>query len=154
MGLPMQRVLVYTPLSQKSQLAAVLGQGGAEGISVQCIDEAEATRRRPDLVIWVTRAFNDTGALAREALALDQRWHPAPFLLVLQGPIQPGGLPLGELPIAGILQNPDAPTLRHALPVLIGGGRVFDVHTRHAVAAEEHRGLNGVFSQGLTQIQT
>ena len=154
MGLPMQRVLVYTPLSQKSQLAAVLGQGRAEGISVQCIDEAEATRRRPDLVIWVTRAFNDTGALAREALALDQRWHPAPFLLVLQGPIQPGGLPLGELPIAGILQNPDAPTLRHALPVLIGGGRVFDVHTRHAVAAEEHRGLNGVFSQGLTQIQT
>ena len=153
MGSLMQRVLVYAPLSQKKQLAAVLGQGGADSVPVQCIDEAEATQRRPDLVVWVTQASNDTGALAQEALALDQRWHPAPFLLMLRGPIQPGGLPLGELPIAGILQNPDAPTLRRALPVLMGGGRVFDVHTGHAAPAGEHRGLNGVFSQGLAQIQ-
>ena len=153
MGLLMPRVLVYTPPGQKKQLAAILGRGGPEGGPVQCIDEAEAHQRRPDLVIWVTRASDDTGALAREALALDQRWHPAPFLLVLQGPVQPGGLPLGELPLAGVLQNPDAPTLRQALPVLISGGRVFDVHSRHAAPAEEHRGLNGVFSQGLAQIQ-
>ncbi|MYF36720.1 MAG: DUF3685 domain-containing protein [Synechococcus sp. SB0678_bin_12] len=154
MGLLMQRVLVYGPPSRKKQLAAVLGQGVAEGVPVQCVDETGATRQRPDLVIWVTQASSDTGALAREALALDQRWHPAPLLLVLHGPIQPGGLPLGELPIAGILQNPDAPTLRQALPVLMGGGRVFDVHTPPAAAAAgEHRGLNGVFSQGLTQIQ-
>ena len=153
MGSLMRRVLVYTPLSQKKQLAAVLGQSGVEGVPVQCIDETEATRRRPDLVIWVTQASNDTGALAQEALALDQRWHPAPFLLVLYGPIQPGGMPLGELPIAGILQNPGASTLCRALPVLMGGGRVFDVHTRHAPPAGEHHGVNGAFSQGLTQIQ-
>ena len=153
MGSLMQRVLVYAPLQQKKQLAAMLGQGGAEGGPVQCIDEAEAAQRRPDLVIWVTQAFNDTGALAREALALDQRWHPAPFLLVLHGPIQPGGLPLGELPIAGILQNPGASTLRQALPVLMGGGRVFDLHAWPAVPAGEHGGLNGMFSQGLSQIQ-
>ena len=149
----MGRVLVYTPLSQKKQLAAVLARSDVEGVPVQCIDEAEATRRRPDLVIWETWASSDTGALAREALALDQRWHPAPFLLVLHGPVQPGGVPLGELPIAGILQNPDAPTLRQSLPVLMGGGRVFDVQSRHGTSAGEHHGLNGVFSQGLTQIQ-
>ena len=155
MGLLMQRVLIYGPPSQKRQLAAVLvSQGVTEGVPVQGIDEAEATRRRPDLVIWLTQAFHDTGALAREALALDQRWHPAPLLLVLQGPIQPGALPLGELPIAGILQNPDAPTLLQALPVLMSGGRVFDVHTPPAVPPGEHQGLNGVFSQGLAQIQT
>ncbi|MDE0648105.1 MAG: DUF3685 domain-containing protein [Cyanobacteria bacterium MAG IRC4_bin_6] len=153
MGLLMQRVLVYGPPSRKKQLAAVLSQGVAEGVPVQCVDETGATRQRPDLVIWVTQASSDTGALAREALALDQRWHPAPLLLVLHGPIQPGGLPLGELPIAGIVQNPDAPTLRQALPVLMGGGRVFDVHTPPAAPAGEHRGLNGVFFQGLTQIQ-
>ena len=153
MGLLMQRVLIYTPLSQKRQLTAALGQAGIGGGPVQCIDEAEATRQRPDLVIWVTQPSNDMGALAREALALDQRWHPAPLLLVLHGPIQPEGLPLGELPIAGILQNPDLPTLRQALPVLMGGGRVFDVHTHHVVPTGEHRGLNGVFSQGLMQIQ-
>jgi len=153
MGLLMQRVLIYAPPSQKRQLAAVLGQEGAEGVPVQGIDEAEATRRRPDLVIWLTQAVHDTGALAREALALDQRWHPAPLLLVLQGPVQPGGLPLGELPIAGILQNPDATTLRRALPVLMSGGRVFDVHTPPAAPPGEHQGLNGVFSQGLVQIQ-
>jgi len=153
MGLLMQRVLIYAPPSQKRQLATVLGQGAAEGAPVQGIDEAEATRRRPDLVIWLTQAVHDTGALAREALALDQRWHPAPLLLVLQGPVQPGGLPLGELPIAGILQNPDAPTLRRALPVLMSGGRVFDVHTPPAAPPGEHQGLNGVFSQGLVQIQ-
>jgi len=153
MGLLMQRVLIYAPPSQKRQLAAVLGQEGAEGAPVQGIDEAEATRRRPDLVIWLTQAVHDTGALAREALALDQRWHPAPLLLVLQGPVQPGGLPLGELPIAGILQNPDATTLRRALPVLMSGGRVFDVHTPPAAPPGEHQGLNGVFSQGLVQIQ-
>ena len=153
MGSLMHRVLVYAPLSQKKQWAAVLGQSGAEGVPVQCIDEAEATRRRPDLVIWMTQASHDTDALAQEALALDQRWHPAPFLLVLRGPIQPGGLPLEELPIAGILQNPGASTLRQALPVLMDGGRVFDVHTRPAASAGEHRGLSGAFSQGLTQIQ-
>ncbi|KKZ13805.1 MAG: hypothetical protein TH68_06130 [Candidatus Synechococcus spongiarum 142] len=152
----MRRVLVYAPLSQKKQLVAGLGQSAVEGVPVQCIDEVEATQRRPDLVIWVTEASSDSGALVREALALDQRWHPAPFLLVLHGPLQPGGLPLGELPIAGILQNPDAPTLRQALPVLMSGGRVFDVHTRPAAPAGErqYRGLNGVFSQGLTQIQS
>lgn len=153
MGLLMQRVLIYGPPSQKRQLAAVLGQGVTEGGPVQGIDEAEASRRRPDLVIWVAQAVHDTGALVREALALDQRWHPAPLLLVLQGPIQPGGLPLGELPIAGILQNPDAPTLRHALPVLLSGGRVFDVHSPPAAPPGERQGLNGVFSQGLMQIQ-
>lgn len=154
MGLLMQRVLVYTPPSQRKHLTAVLGQGGGQGDPVQCIDEAEATQRRPDLVIWVAQASHDMGALVREALALDQRWHPAPLLLVLHGPIQPGGLPLGELPIAGILQNPDAPTLRQALPVLMGGGRVFDVHTRHGAPTGERHGLNGVFFQGLTQIQS
>lgn len=153
MGSLMRRVLVYAPLSQKRQLAAVLGRSGVEGAPVQCIDEAEATRRRPDLVIWVTQASNDIGALVREALALDQRWHPAPFLLVLHGSIQPGGLPLGELPIAGILQNPDATSLCQALPVLMGGGRVFDVHTRHGAPAGAHHGLSGMLSQGLTQIQ-
>lgn len=153
MGSLMRRVLVYAPLSQKKQLAAVLGRSDVEGVPVQCIDEAEATRRRPDLVLWVAQASPDAGALAREALALDQRWHPAPFLLVLHGPIQPGELPLGELPIAGILQNPDAPTLRQSLPVLMGGGRVFDVHARPGAPIGEHQGLNGVFSQGLTQIQ-
>ena len=152
MGLLMQRVLIYAPLNQKRQLSAALAQSGVDGGPVQCINEAEATQRRPGLVIWVTQASNDIGAVVREALALDQRWHPAPFLLVLRGPIQPGGLPLGELPIAGILQNPDTPTLLQALPVLMGGGRVFDVHARH-VATAEQLGLNGMFSQGLTQIQ-
>lgn len=153
MGSLMRRVLVYAPLSQKKQLAAVLGRSDVEGVPVQCIDETEATRRRPDLVLWVARTSPDAGALAREALALDQRWHPAPFLLVLHGPIQPGELPLGELPIAGILQNPDAPTLRQSLPVLMGGGRVFDVHAHPGAPIGAHQGLNGVFSQGLTQIQ-
>ena len=154
MGSLMRRVLVYTPLSQKKQLAAVLDRSDVEGVPVQCIDEAEATRRRPDLVIWVAQPSPDAGAVAREALALDQRWHPAPLLLVLHGPIQPGELPLGELPIAGILQNPDAPTLCRALSVLMGGGRVFDVQSRPGAPVGEHQGLNGVFSQGLTQIQT
>ena len=154
MGSLMRRVLVYTPLSQKKQLAAVLDRSDVEGVPVQCIDEAEATRRRPDLVIWVAQPSPDAGAVAREALALDQRWHPAPLLLVLHGPIQPGELPLGELPIAGILQNPDASTLCQSLPVLMGGGRVFDVQSRPGAPVGEHQGLNEVFSQGLTQIQT
>ena len=149
----MRRVLVYAPLGQKKQLVALLGQSSAESVPVQCIDEAEATRRRPDLVIWITQASPDTGALVREALALDQRWHPAPLLLVLHGPIQPREFPLGELPIAGILQNPDAPTLCRALPVLMGGGRVFDVYGRPGAPDGQNQGLNGVFSQGLTQIQ-
>lgn len=154
MGSLMRRVLVYAPLSQKKQLVAVLGRSDAEAVPVQCIDEAESTRRRPDLVLWVARTSSDAGALAREALALDQRWHPAPLLLVLRGPIQPGELPLGELPIAGILQNPDALTLCRALPVLMGGGRVFDVHARPGAPIGEYQGLNGMFSQGLTQIQS
>ena len=150
----MRRVLIAGPLSQQKQLAALLGRGSAGGVPVQWIDEAEATRRRPDLVLWATRTSPDTGALAREALALDQRWHPAPLLVVLHGPIQPGELPLGELPIAGILQNPDVPTLCRSLPVLMDGGRVFDVNNHPGASTREHRGLNGVFLQGLTQIQT
>ena len=150
----MRRVLIAGPLSQQKQLAALLGRGGAEGVPVQWIDEAEAIRRRPDLVLWATRTSPDTGALAREALALDQRWHPAPLLVVLHGPIQPGELPLGELPIAGILQNPDVPTLCRSLPILMDGGRVFDVNNHPGASTRERRGLNGVFLQGLAQIQT
>ncbi len=149
----MQRILVYAPRSQKRQLANLMDQGDRQGPPIQWIDEAEANQGRPDLVIWFTKALRDTTILAREALALDQRWHPAPLLLVLHGSIHPGGLQLGELPMAGILQNPDDATLRQTIPILMGGGRVFDVHTRQTAPLQERRGINGVFLQGLSQIQ-
>ena len=149
--LPLQDVLVYAPPSRRGDLVAAIVQ--PEG-PFRCVDEARASQRRPDLVIWVVEASSDPLFITAEAVALEQRWHPAPLLLVLEGTARFSPLLLADLAVAGILENPDAAAIRQALPVLAAGGRVFDVAARgrRGSPGQVDGGVHQPFAQGIAQI--
>lgn len=146
--LPLQDILVYAPPSRRGDLVAAITQPGDP---FRCVDEAGARQRRPDLVVWVAEASSDPLFITAEAVALDQRWHPAPLLLVLEGVARFSPLHLADLPVAGILDNPDDAAVRRALPVLAAGGRVFDVAVRSGPAQAEG-GVHEPFALGIAQI--
>ena len=149
--LSLQDVLLYAPPSRHGRLVTAIEQPDAP---FRCIDEAAAAKRRPDLVIWVVDASRDGVFITREAMALDQRWHPAPLLLVLEGVARFSPTRLADLPLAGVLENPDDATIQRALPVLAAGGRVFDVATRSRRnrPTQARPGLHQPFLQGVVQI--
>lgn len=115
----------------------------------------DALKGRPDLVIWSPGKSMPAPTLARELSLLLERWHPQPVLLLLgaEGPYASDFL-LG-LPAAGLLQQPDAETVRQAVATLLAGGRVMDLQSEPISASEgPPLGLGQWLLQtGLQQIQ-
>ena len=115
----------------------------------------DALKGRPDLVIWSPGKSMPAPTLARELSLLLERWHPQPVLLLLgaEGPYASDFL-LG-LPAAGLLQQPDAETVRQAVVTLLAGGRVMDLQSEPINPSEgPPLGLGQWLLQtGLQQIQ-
>jgi hypothetical protein len=81
----------------------------------------------PSLVIWSLAAPVEASALVAELRQLQERWQPSPLLLLL-----PGGHPypatfLLDLPVQGLLEQPEPESLRAAVGTLLGGGRVVEI---------------------------
>lgn len=78
----------------------------------------------PQLVIWSLEAPIHPSNLLLELERLEQRWLPAPLLLLL--PAQPDCSSewLMQLPAAGLLQEPEPDALLEAVATLLQGGRV------------------------------
>ncbi len=79
------------------------------------------------LVIWSLAAPVEAGALVAELRQLQDRWQPAPLLLLL-----PAGHPypatfLLDLPLQGLLEHPEPESLRTTVGTLLGGGRVVEI---------------------------
>ncbi len=118
----------------------------------------DALSGAPQLVIWALSAPLEPANLLRELEQLEQRWHPAPLLLLL--PATPGCRRdwLLQLPVAGLLQQPDPEPLRAAVATLLAGGRVVqlrgeDVPEESGVSALSQPGLaQGLLRNGLQQI--
>jgi len=81
----------------------------------------------PGLVVWSLAGTPEPGTLLAEVQRLQERWQPAPLLLLL-----PGGHPyptpfLLQLPVQGLLEQPEARPLRDAVAILLEGGRVIEI---------------------------
>ena len=77
----------------------------------------------PALVIWSIDTVSSLSAIQQELFSLQERWQPAPVLLLLPSELRLSREQLLELPAAGLLQNVDAQGLQNAIETLLQGGR-------------------------------
>ena len=77
----------------------------------------------PALVIWSIDRVASLAAIQQELFALQERWQPAPVLLLLPSEIRLSREQLLGLPAAGLLQNADSQSLQNSIEILLQGGR-------------------------------
>ena len=128
------QILLFAEPLLRQGLVALLG---AEPAGYRLASGAEALVGAPQLVIWSLAAPLEPVNLLGELERLEQRWHPAPLLLLL--PATPGLRRdwLLQLPAAGLLQQPDPDQLLAAVATLLDGGRVVELQGDGPQAAAE-----------------
>ena len=108
----------------------------------------------PALVIWSIDRVASLAAIQRELFALQERWQPAPVLLLLPSELCLSREQLLELPAAGLLQNVDVQGLQNAIETLLQGGR--DIRLEAASEAESQEQTMGLgqwlLVSGLQQV--
>jgi hypothetical protein len=115
----------------------VLGDGlSREGLKRWLIQEpplyrlAESPEQldgAPRLVLWSLTTLPPANTLFEELRLLQERWHPAPLLLLSSGALSYPRPFLLDLPLQGLLEAPDAASVRDAVSTLLEGGRVVDL---------------------------
>ena len=86
----------------------------------------------PRLVIWSIDALLSIPALQQEVQQLQERWQPAPLLLLLPDPVTSSRDQLLALGAEGLLQNGDLAALASAIDTLLSGGRVVQIQSSAA----------------------
>ena len=116
-----QLLLFAEPLLRDGLTRLLMAQAGLYSVA----ERPEQLQGLPQLVIWQASSGDlQGGRLAAELLRLQERWQPAPVLLLLPAAHGLGGAALLQLPAAGILESPDPQELLAALATLLAGGRV------------------------------
>ena len=90
-------------------------------------DNPEQLEGMPRLILWSLTTLPPANTLFEELRLLKERWHPAPLLLLSSGALSYPRDFLLELPLQGLLEAPDAATVRDAVSTLLEGGRVVDL---------------------------
>ena len=147
------RILLLAPDLLGESLALQLT---AADESLEVMLRAEQLAGHPALVIWSLDRVISLTAIEREARRLQERWQPAPLLLLLPADLSLDRDQILSLPAAGLLQNADLATLQQAVTTVLGGGRVVDVNPvehRNASAGSAPMGLGQwLLVSGLQQI--
>jgi len=121
-------------------------------------DDPASLEAPPKLVLWSLTGRPEPAMLAAELRLLQERWQPAPVLLLLPHGHGYGSGFLLQLGAAGLLEDPQANGLIEAVQVLLQGGRVLELaDSREASQPEADPGpvlgLGGwLLLSGLQQI--
>ena len=91
--------------------------------------KAEQLDGSPKLVIWSIDALLSLPALQQEVRRLQERWQPAPLLLLLPESLPAGRDQLLALGAEGLLQNGGVAELMSAVETLLSGGRVVQLQS-------------------------
>ena len=91
------------------------------------VESSDPLQEAPRLVIWSLTSQPPANSLVEELRLLQERWHPAPVLLLSSGALSYPRDLLLDLPIQGLLEAPDAFTLRETVDTLLAGGRVVEL---------------------------
>ena len=121
-----REILLFAPDLLGESLAAELSNGEPP-LSIR--RSRDALKGHPDLVIWSLPSRSQPLLLDREILQLQQRWTPAPILLLLPADFNRDPRELLALNCEGILQDPDLESLRSAIHRLLEGGRVLTIES-------------------------
>ena len=150
---PAQLLVFAEPLQRDGLLVWLMaGDGGWKPVTA-----AEQLNGAPQLVIWSLTTSPEPAALAAELQQLQERWQPAPLLLLLpHGHRYPTSVLL-QLPLQGLLEQPNAAGLRQAVSTLLDGGRVLELGGGEpAAAGQQEPGALGLgqwlLISGLQQI--
>ena len=91
--------------------------------------KAEQLNGSPKMVIWSIDALLSLPALQQEVRRLQERWQPAPLLLLLSESLPAGRDQLLALGAEGLLQNGGVAELMSAVETLLSGGRVVQLQS-------------------------
>ncbi|MFM9046621.1 MAG: DUF3685 domain-containing protein [Cyanobium sp.] len=91
------------------------------------VDGPDQLKGAPRLILWSLTTLPPANTLLEELRSLQERWHPAPLLLMSSGTLAYAREFLLDLPLQGLLEAPDAATVRDAVTTLLQGGRVVDL---------------------------
>lgn len=91
------------------------------------VDGPDQLEGAPRLILWNLTTLPPASTLLEELRRLQERWHPAPLLLMSSGTLAYAREFLLDLPLQGMLEAPDAATVREAVTTLLQGGRVVDL---------------------------
>ena len=91
--------------------------------------KAEQLDGSPKMVIWSIDALLSLPALQQEVRRLQERWQPAPLLLLLPESLSAGRDQLLALGAEGLLQNGGVAELTSAVETLLSGGRVVQLQS-------------------------
>jgi hypothetical protein len=99
-------------------------------------DQAGAPASAPALVLWSLAAPLPQATLLAELRRLQERWQPAPLLLLLPGG---HGYPtrfLLDLPLQGLIEAASPEALRQSVSTLLAGGRVVEIAAASSTPAD------------------
>ena len=119
-----REILLFAPDLLGESLAAEIP---TDELPVRVRRSADQLEGHPSLVIWSLPTETQPLILEREILQLQQRWTPAPTLLLLTADYGSDPQALLSLNCDGILQDPDLAALREAVQTLLHGGRVLKI---------------------------
>ena len=117
----------------------------------------ESLQGSVQLVLWSPGAGMPAASLSRELQQLQERWQPAPVLLLLPGDAPYSSEWLLQQPAEGLLQQAEPADISAAVETLLAGGRVLELRPLHArsAAAEPEAPLGlgqWLLRSGLAQI--
>lgn len=153
--LPAVPLLLFAEPLQLAGLRSWLEAGDS---AWRVISDPTALDGPPKLVLWSLGAPLEPAALDAELRLLQERWQPAPVLLLLPRRHGYTHSLLLRLGAAGLLEDPQAAGLIEAVRVLLAGGRVVELADPDATAASPPPavpvlGLGGwLLVSGLQQI--
>lgn len=90
-------------------------------------ESVEELQGAPRLILWSLTSLPPANVLLEELRLLQERWHPAPVLLLCSGALPYPRDVVLDLPLQGLLESPDAATLGEAVRTLLAGGRVVEL---------------------------
>ena len=147
-----REILLFAPDLLGESLAAEIA---TEELPLLVRRSADQLQGHPSLVIWSLPTETQPLILQREILQLQQRWTPAPTLLLLPADYGRDPEALLSLNCDGILQDPDLAALREAIQTLLNGGRVLKIkpHSAHSSTSEQSLSVaQSLLVSGLQQI--
>ncbi len=147
-----REILLFAPDLLGESLAAEIP---TNELPLQVRLSADQLLGHPSLVIWSLPTEPQPLILQREILQLQQRWTPAPTLLLLPADFRGDPQDLLALNCDGILQDPDLEALRSAVSTLLNGGRVLNFRPKTAPASSSDQSLSmgqWLLVSGLQQI--
>ena len=147
-----REILLFAPDLLGESLAAEIP---TEELPVRVRRSPDQLQGHPSLVIWSLPTETQPLILEREILQLQQRWTPAPTLLLLPADYGRDPQTLLSLNCDGILQDPDLAALREAVQTLLNGGRVLKIkpHAEHGSTSEPSLSMaQWLLVSGLQQI--